>query len=130
MTSETVPTPSESDVSAVEQRLAALYDELPASQQIVLDAILGAGLAVLSTASDDTSGYIDPALTNPAMLEAELRYRIGEIQKAARDIKVNREGGTPAPRRRWNLRPVLDWFHRAPAPASGPQPRLRPGTGA
>jgi len=91
MTSETVPTPSESDVSAVEQRLAALYDELPASQQLVLDAILGAGLAVLSTASDDTSGYIDPALTNPAMLEAELRYRIGEIQKAARDIKVNRE---------------------------------------
>ena len=113
MTTQSANMPSERDVIAVEQRLAALYEELPPAQQAVLDTIIAAGLTV--TTAGDTSGYSFGM--HPVELEMVARARIEEIREDFQRVNAGRDVPTDAaaPRPRWNLRPLLEWFRRAPA---------------
>ncbi len=117
-------TPDASDVHAVEARLSALYAELPPAQQEVLDTVIAAGLAGLSP-QDDTAGYV---FEHPVVLEQLARYKIAELHEEARRARLSHEATarSAAPRRGWNLQPVLEWLRRAPAVP----PRSRPAGGS
>ena len=123
MTADTDAVPAESDILAVEQRLAALWSELPPAQQAVLDSVIASGLCAISMAAD-TSGFVSQ-LTNPMAVEEYIRSRTAELREDARRAHMARDA-EPGPRRRWNLSPLLDWLRRA-APTDQ---RLRPQGGS
>lgn len=117
MTTQSANMPTESDVTAVEQRLAALYEELSPAQQAVLDEIIAAGLTIAT--AGDTQGFSFGM--HPVELEMFARARVDEIKDDFRRVNAGRDvaTGSPGPRERWNLRPLLEWFRRAPAPQPG-----------
>lgn len=117
MTTERAMTPTESDVTTVEQRLTALWSDLTPQQQAVLDTIIGASLTIAG--SEDASGYTD-MLSNPWLAMQMVNARHAELERDFRS--ANTTAGSTAPRgRRFDLGPVLDWFRRAPAPQTRPR---------
>lgn len=120
MSTDSAIVPVDGDVIEVERRLAALWTELTPAQQAVLDALIAAGLAV--TSPNDTGGF---SLTmSPPELDA---FRTARTEALQRDWqRANTKADAAAPPRRWDLRPLLEWFRRAPAAA--PQPRTEGGS--
>lgn len=107
-----MPQPTERDIMVVQERLAELYASLTPAQQEVLDTIMAAGLSFLD--EDDTGGFI---LTGDLMhMEAHMRSRIAELQESWRSANPPAEQQGESRHRRWNLKPIMDWFNR-------PQPR-------
>ena len=118
MSTQSAGVPTESDVVAVEQRLSALWTDLTPAQQEILDTIICTGLSVVS-ASEDTQGYIDMA-NNPLYMEEHIRSRTAELREDYRRANFQRENPEAEAGPRWSLRPVLNWFQRAPAPQQRP----------
>ncbi len=117
MSTESTVMPVESDVAAVEQRLADLWSDLTPAQQALLDTIITAGMTIVG--GGDTAGYMMPSVME---MQAHIQTRTAEIQedwRRANTTAATSTGAGAKPSRRWDLRPALDWFRRAPAP----QPR-------
>ena len=112
--------PGQADVRMVEERLAAVWHELSPAQQAVLDAIIGAGLAVASGA--DTAGFLRP-LASPEAMDEYVRTRSAALHDDRRARFSST--GSPDERVRWDLAPLVDWLRRA----SGVEPGLRPQGG-
>ena len=122
MSADTSRIPDENDVAVVEERLSTLYNELTPAQQAVLETVLITGLAVVERAGHDTAGYYNMAET-----EGMYQAKRSELQQAWRHADRSHwtsptTAGSRQPR---VLRPVLDWFRRAPA--AQPQLRTEPG---
>lgn len=117
MSTQSTVMPGEGDVAAVEQRLAELWSDLTPAQQALLDTIITAGMTIVGTG--DTAGYMMPSLLE---MQAHVEARRAEIQedwRRANTTVAAGSAGAAKPVRRWDLRPVLDWFRRAPAPQPG-----------
>ena len=110
MSADSGATPGERDLIAVEQRLSVLWADLSPAQQMVLDTIVGAGLTM--TTAGDTTGF--SAMTgNQELLRTYIQSRTAELQGESQQADT---GDDDAPAgRRWDLRPMLDWFHHRPA---------------
>jgi hypothetical protein len=116
--------PDERDLAALEQRLSALYNELPPGQQELLDTIVAAGLSLLG--SDDTAGYV--AIPGAPEVRAMHEAKLAELRRDWQQTQAQ-PADTATPRSRWRLRPVLDWLRRGSAAgASAPTQSAAPGT--
>ena len=104
MTTNQMAMPGEADVQALEQRLAALYSELPPGQQAALGTIIAAGLQSLDTMDNDTAGYIYDvdALYQARRMEIERAWQQAERRAALGDPPETAGGGG-----RGVLQPVL-----------------------
>jgi len=118
MTTEQGSGPSEQDVQAVEARLAAVYADLPAAQQVVLGTVIAAGVEMLAGA--DTRGYsLDmESLYQARLLELEQTWRRADAQGHHDRTRELAEATTSE--RRSVFQPLLAVFRRAPA--GQPQP--------
>jgi hypothetical protein len=126
MSPDAVPTFDERDLVAVEERLSALWEQLPPAQQAVLDAIIGAGLALAT--GEDTSGYFSP-LINPETALLLARSRAQDLKEEYQRANPDHDD-PPRARRRWDLRPLLAWLRHSPDTVATPRPsgRLSPET--
>ena len=120
MTTNQTSVPGDADVQALEQRLAALYAELPHGQQAALEMLLAAGLQTLDTGDNDTAGY------SLHELDGVYQARRLEMQRAWRQADRLGALGDPPERAggagRGVLQPVIEFFRRAGAA----QPQQRP----
>lgn len=107
-----MPQPTERDLMVVQERLADLYASLTPAQQTVLDTIMAAGLSFFD--EDDTAGFILTA--DPTAMESHMRTRVSELQESWRSANSSTDQQPEAHHRRWNLKPLIEWFNR-------PQPR-------
>ncbi len=107
-----MPQPTERDIMVVQERLAELYARLTPAQQEVLDTIMAAGLSFID--EDDTGGFV--LTDDPHSLESHMHQRISHLQEEWRRANPPGAASDEPEQLRWNLQPLLDWFHR-------PQPR-------
>ena len=108
----------QADVRVVEERLAALWQELSPAQQALLDAIIGAGLAVAGGA--ETAGYLGP-LASPEAMDEYVRTRSATLRDGQH--AGSRSSGSTEDGRRWDLAPLVDWLRRATGVESGLRPQ-------
>jgi hypothetical protein len=103
-------TPTEHDVTVVQDKLAELYATLAPAQREVLDTILAAGMSMVT--EDDTSGFV---LVNSSFeLEQHMQYRMTTLKEEWRQANATGEGDATETRtRRWNFKPLLEWASRA-----------------
>jgi len=107
-----MPQPTERDIMVVQEKLAELYARLTPAQQEVLDTIMAAGLSFID--EDDTGGF---SYSSELMsMELHMRERMGHLQEEWRRANPPSEPSEAEHHLRWNLQPLMDWFHR-------PQPR-------
>jgi len=114
--------PNERDLEAVEGRLAALYADLPAAQQALLENIVLAGIDTL--AAGDTSGYFDLE-THFAAQRAELHRAWRRADQRGPGDRERELAAAAEPEQRRVLQPLLDLLRRMPAaqsPSSGGAP--------
>ena len=110
--------PSETDITAVEGKLATLYASLSGEQRAVLATIITAGLDRLDVSDDDTGGYLHD-------IEGLFQARKLELQRAW--AEADRRGALgPLPDAdpgagRSVLAPVLAFFRRATTTPSQPR---------
>ncbi len=78
MTTDQTRPPSEQDVQAVEEHLAALAAELPAPQQAVLATLVAAGLDALR--ADDTRGNV---VSDPLIYYRTRRLELQQVWRRA-----------------------------------------------
>ena len=111
--------PGEEDVQALEQRLAALYCELPPGEQAALETIMAAALQSLDTAGHDTAGYVYDVdtLYQSRRLELQQAWRQAD-RRGPLGSPPAAEGGA----RGGILQPLVEFFRRAGAA----QPQQRP----
>ncbi len=108
-----MPRPTERDIMIVQDKLAELYATLSAAQQEVLDTLMAAGLSLID--DDDTGGFL--AIAGQAELETLMHDRIAALREDFRRANAGTdEKVSETHHLRWDLTPLLDWFHR-------PQPR-------
>lgn len=122
MTMEDTGVVGERDLEAVEDRLAALYADLPAAQQAVLERIILAGVDALASA--DTSGYSELDTHYEAQRMALQRAWRTADQRGPHDRAAQLAEAAQTPRRRV-FQPLAGFFRRAPAvpaPTSGSAP--------
>jgi hypothetical protein len=100
----TTPVPGEQDAVALEESLDALYRSLPPQQQALLDAVITAGLSLLSNPAD-TAGFLNFADMRSA--QAFMRGRAAAATGEAPDLP---DAMAPERGRRWQLRPVAAWL--------------------
>jgi hypothetical protein len=109
-----MPQPTERDIMVVQEQLAELYARLTPAQQEVLDTIMAAGLSFID--EDDTGGFAfsDDLLTR----EVYMRDRISYLKDEWRRANSRDDSSKDDHQLRWNLQPLMDWFHRRqPRPA-------------
>jgi hypothetical protein len=110
--------PSETDIAAVEGKLATVYVSLPGEQRAVLATLIAAGLDRLDVSDDDTGGYLHDieGLFQARKLELQRAWAVADRRGALGPLP-DAEGGSG----RSVLAPVLAFFRRATATPSQPR---------
>ena len=102
--------PSEQDVQAVEEHLAALAADLPAPQQAVLATLVAAGLDALR--ADDTRGN---AVPDPLIYYRTRRLELQQVWRRADQLgpQVRDQQLAEPPRQEHRLfQPLVEFFRR------------------